>query len=176
MRALSGSTWPRKKAHERWRTLSNRPSTFARTWSGFAACGRSGKRKMREIRRLLQKPKRSAKLGSRIRRKSMPCSERGEGYVPVRIAPQAKSGNGQTITFVLPIDTLRQMCRLKTTIAQPVPGFFRAKKSWSLVEHPSNMRLRRPASGQPSCHSQTAQGEASSGGSRRRAMPGTIPQ
>jgi hypothetical protein len=45
----------------------------------------------------------------------MPCSERGDGYVPVRIVPQAKSGNGQAITFVLAIDTLRQMCRLETT-------------------------------------------------------------
>ena len=33
----------------------------------------------------------------------------------VRIVPEVKSRNGQTITFVLAIGTFRQMCRLETT-------------------------------------------------------------
>jgi hypothetical protein len=52
----------------------------------------------------------------------MPCSERGDGFVPVRIVPQAKSGNGQAITFVLAIDTLRKMCRLETTFETQNPA------------------------------------------------------
>ena len=35
-------------------------------------------------------------------------------------------------------------------------GIFPSHKSWSLLEHPSIMRLRRPGSSQPSCHNQTA--------------------
>ena len=33
----------------------------------------------------------------------------------VRIVPEAKSGKGQTITFVLAIGQLRQVCLLETT-------------------------------------------------------------
>src|ERR1700726_4506025 len=35
-------------------------------------------------------------------------------------------------------------------------GIFPSHVSWSLLEHPSNMRLRRPGSSQQSCHNQTA--------------------
>jgi hypothetical protein len=35
-------------------------------------------------------------------------------------------------------------------------GIFPSHVSWSLLEHPSNMRLRRPGSSQLSCHNQTA--------------------
>jgi hypothetical protein len=34
-------------------------------------------------------------------------------------------------------------------------GIFPSHESWSLLEHPSNMRPRRPGSSQPSCHNQT---------------------
>jgi hypothetical protein len=35
-------------------------------------------------------------------------------------------------------------------------GIFSSHVSWSLLEHPLNMRLRRPGSSQLSCHNQTA--------------------
>jgi hypothetical protein len=35
-------------------------------------------------------------------------------------------------------------------------GIFPSHVSWSLLEHPSNMRLRRPSSSQLFCHNQTA--------------------
>jgi hypothetical protein len=34
-------------------------------------------------------------------------------------------------------------------------GIFPSHESWSLLEHPSKMRPRRPGSSQPSCHTQT---------------------
>ena len=33
-------------------------------------------------------------------------------------------------------------------------GIFPRRESWSLLEHPSNMRRRRPGSSQLSCHNQ----------------------
>src|ERR1700730_11472602 len=35
------------------------------------------------------------------------------------------------------------------------PGIFPSHESWSLLEHPSNMRLWRPRSSQLFCHNQT---------------------
>lgn len=37
----------------------------------------------------------------------------------MRIAPEVASRDGQSITFVLAIGTIRQMCRLQTTFRTP---------------------------------------------------------
>jgi hypothetical protein len=41
----------------------------------------------------------------------------------VRIAPEVDSRNGHSVTFVLAIGTVRQMCRLQTTFATQKQAF-----------------------------------------------------
>lgn len=61
----------------------------------------------------------------------------------VRIVPEAKSGGGQTITFVLAIGTVRQMCRLETTFQTQNQAFSYFHKHRTEFERIARGRLAR---------------------------------
>jgi len=52
-------------------------------------------------------------------------------------------------------------------------GIFPRHESWSVLEHPSNMRPRRPGSSQQSCHNQTSQLTLIAVATRLRASAGS---
>jgi hypothetical protein len=61
----------------------------------------------------------------------------------VRIVPKAVSGDGQTITFVLAIGRLRQMCRLETTFRTQNQAFNYLHKYRTEFERVARARLAR---------------------------------
>ena len=61
----------------------------------------------------------------------------------MRIAPKTKSGDGQTITFVLAIGTIRQTCRLKTTFRTQNQAFSYLHKNRTEIERVARARLAR---------------------------------
>jgi hypothetical protein len=61
----------------------------------------------------------------------------------VRIVPKAKVGDGQTITFVLAIGTVRQMCRLETTFQTQNQAFSYLHKHRTEFEHIARARFAR---------------------------------
>jgi hypothetical protein len=63
--------------------------------------------------------------------------------VPVRIVPEAKSGAGQTISFVLAIGTTRQACLLETTFETQNQAFNYLHKHRTEFERVARGRLAR---------------------------------
>ena len=61
----------------------------------------------------------------------------------VRIVPQTASGVSQTITFVLAIGTVRQMCRLETTFRTQNQAFSYLHKHRTAFERIARTRLAR---------------------------------
>ena len=61
----------------------------------------------------------------------------------VRIAPKTVSGNGQTITFVLAIGTVRQMCRVETTFRTQNQAFGYLHRHRTEFERVARARLAR---------------------------------
>jgi len=61
----------------------------------------------------------------------------------VRIVPEVKSRDGQTITFVLAIGTLRQMCRLETTFRTQNQAFNYLHKHRTEFERIARERFAR---------------------------------
>jgi hypothetical protein len=61
----------------------------------------------------------------------------------VRIVPKTESGNGQTITFVLAIGAVRQMCRLSTTFRTQSQAFNYLHRYRTEFERVARARLAR---------------------------------
>jgi hypothetical protein len=61
----------------------------------------------------------------------------------VRIVPKAESGGGQTITFVLAIGAVRQMCRLETTFLTQNQALSYLHKYRTELERVARARLAR---------------------------------
>ncbi len=61
----------------------------------------------------------------------------------VRIVPKTSSGDGQTITFVLAIGTVRQMCRLETTFRTQNQAFSYLHKYRTEFERVARERFAR---------------------------------
>ena len=61
----------------------------------------------------------------------------------VRIAPEVKSHDGQTITFVLAIGTVRQICRLETPFQTQNQAFSYLRKYRTEYERVARERLAR---------------------------------
>jgi hypothetical protein len=61
----------------------------------------------------------------------------------VRIVPKAVPGDGQAITFVLAIGTVRQMCRLETTFRTQNQAFSYLHKYRTEFERVARARLAR---------------------------------
>ena len=60
-----------------------------------------------------------------------------------RIVLKTESGDGQTITFVLAIGTVRQMCRLSTTFRTQSQAFSYLHKNRTEFERVARARLAR---------------------------------
>ena len=77
----------------------------------------------------------------------MLCPEPRSGHMPksVRIVPKTVSGDGQTITFVLAMGTVRQMCRLETTFRTQNQAFSYLHKYRTelLLERAARAKLAR---------------------------------
>ena len=63
--------------------------------------------------------------------------------MPVRMVPKAKSGEGQTITFVLAVGTIRQMCVLETMFETQNQAFNYLHKHRTEFERIARARLAR---------------------------------
>jgi hypothetical protein len=61
----------------------------------------------------------------------------------VRIVPEVASDNGQTITFVLAIGTIRQTCRLETTFRTQNQAFSYLHKYRTEYERVARARFAR---------------------------------
>jgi hypothetical protein len=61
----------------------------------------------------------------------------------VRIVPKTESGDGQTITFVLAIGAVRQMCRLSTTFRTQSQAFSYLHRYRTEFERVARARLAR---------------------------------
>ena len=60
-----------------------------------------------------------------------------------RIVPKTESGDGQTITFVLAIGAVRQMCRLSTTFRTQSQAFSYLHRYRTEFERVARVRLAR---------------------------------
>jgi hypothetical protein len=60
-----------------------------------------------------------------------------------RIVPKTESGDGQTISFVLAIGTVRQMCRLSTTFRTQSQAFSYLHRYRTEFERVARARLAR---------------------------------
>lgn len=63
--------------------------------------------------------------------------------MPVRMVPKAKSGEGQTIIFVVAVGTIRQMCVLETTFETQNQAFNYLHKHRTEFERVARARLAR---------------------------------
>ena len=61
----------------------------------------------------------------------------------VRIVPNVASGDGKTITFVLAMGTVRQMCRLETTFGTQNQAFSYLRKYRTELERVARAKLAR---------------------------------
>jgi hypothetical protein len=61
----------------------------------------------------------------------------------IRIVPATEQGEGQTITFVLAIGAIRQMCRLQTTFRTRNQAFSYLHRHRNAFEHVARARLAR---------------------------------
>jgi hypothetical protein len=61
----------------------------------------------------------------------------------IRIVPETEAGQGQTISFVLAIGSVRQVCRLQTTFRTQAQAFSYFHKHRNAFERVARERLAR---------------------------------
>ncbi len=61
----------------------------------------------------------------------------------IRISPKADIGRNQSVTFVLAIGSVRQVCRLRTTFSTQNQALSYLQKHRTALEHAARARLAR---------------------------------